>query len=74
MKKFRPFVGEVRHIKKFLWFPKNNDGVTRWLETAEWDEIYSYYLSDGGNEYFWWSFCGWLDVEEEQIPAYKDDK
>jgi hypothetical protein len=36
----RPKRGDKRVRRKFLWFPLELDGETRWLERASWDEEY----------------------------------
>jgi hypothetical protein len=37
-----PMDGDTRTIKRFLWLPLTIDGERRWLETAEWVEIYQH--------------------------------
>jgi len=63
----KPEKGAKRIITKFLFFPKRIDDVTRWLEWAVWEQIYSF------NGYWdYWQDWGWMDISPEvwydQIP------
>ena len=49
--------GETRFVKKFLWFPKNIFGETRWLENATYIEIFA--ICSGGYKY--WTPQRWVD-------------
>lgn len=35
-----PKLGDTRRFSRFLWFPKTIGRETRWLERAEWEELY----------------------------------
>lgn len=50
-------IGDRRKRKGFLLFPKRIDEVTRWLETAEWEEC----LIPSGSGYLRWVDGRWLD-------------
>lgn len=73
MRKTRPVVGTIKHVSKFLVFPKYEQGVFRWLEKAEWDEEYRKisWASLFGD--YGWEFVAWLDLEESDVPEYNDE-
>lgn len=48
-KKPKPQLGDVRIVKKFLWFPKCINGEYRFLEVAIFKQKYDY--------------CVWEDIE-----------
>ncbi len=39
----KPQVGDLRMIKRFLWFPLRVENQIRWLETAEIGQRYTFY-------------------------------
>ena len=49
--------GTKRIVTKFLLFPKNIDGETRWLETATFEEVYVVWSIDGGGV---WQGIRWI--------------
>ena len=74
MKRYRPCLGDQRIIRKFLFFPKRELGLFRWLEQAEWLEVYSKYESENdANIFYYWGFEEWLDVPASEIPEYNDE-
>jgi|SaaInlV_165m_DNA_1040744.scaffolds.fasta_scaffold27038_5 hypothetical protein len=48
-----PNEGDQRVIKKFLFFPKNIDGQTRWLEWARILQRYCHFESSGRESRYW---------------------
>ena len=56
----------------FLFFPKNIDGVTRWLEFAKWETMYH---GDGGGAMGgWWQDERWLDFRPTKRAVDKSHK
>ena len=51
--------GDKRTRSGFLWFPKTIEGVTRWLERAEWEEQYIMTCLPLG--YLYWYAQHWMD-------------
>ena len=53
-----PRDGDVKVIKKFLYFPKRINGKARWLEMGNWEESYSAggYVLDS-----YWVPTHWID-------------
>ena len=33
-------IGQTRFDRGFIWWPTNLDGDVRWLERADWEEMY----------------------------------
>jgi len=55
-------VGETyyRRRKTFLLFPKTIDNEKRWLEVAEWEEVWNGCPFEGG-QYSSWDATKWLN-------------
>jgi hypothetical protein len=55
-------VGETyyRKRKAFLLFPKTIDNEKRWLEVAEWEEVWHGIPAEGG-QYSYWDAIKWLN-------------
>jgi hypothetical protein len=51
----------------FLFFPKNIDGVTRWLEFAKWES--RLHFDGGGFMGDWWQDERWLDFRPTKRAA-----
>jgi len=49
-----PRDGTERIREGFLWLPKEANGEWRWLERAEWVEVYRSYMSN-------WHCLTWID-------------
>lgn len=56
----KPKPGDIRRIKKFLFFPRHIRAETRWLCASEILQIYSESGTSTGYDF---SFAGWKDVE-----------
>ena len=53
-----PEVGDVRKKKRFLFLPKEIGGETRWMECAEWIEVFRSFKSGNGYGVCCWSAVG----------------
>ena len=56
-----PEVGEYRKVKKFLYFPKRIGCQTRWLEWAEWQEMYTTWIEVLGFRRYGWEGRCWYE-------------
>ena len=59
----KPFRGERRFVRRFLWFPKRIGNETRWLESAAWNE--EYIELNSGEKY--WRAINWVDRTVSKI-------
>lgn len=59
----KPKLGDGRIVKGFLWFPKEINNEVRWLEKAEWKQVY--FLG-------YWNDREWLDTTDKITG--KDDE
>ena len=57
MRFFIPSKGEIRTVRKFLWFPKVIKGECRWLERSVFKQEY-FRPSEG---FGWWESIEWAD-------------
>ena len=66
--------GQTRTRRRFLLLPKWGDGEARWLESAEWEEIY--HIDYDG--WAGWEFWRWADKKgkslEMKASPYMQDK
>ncbi len=62
-RKVRPKDGDIKYVRRFLWFPLKLDGETRWLETTsiklKWVSAYGY---DG--DYSSWKYVCWAENDK----------
>ena len=64
-KEKQEMVGLKRTRTGFLWLPKGG----RWLETATWEDVYSYHGCCGfcgGGDSFSWDFDHFLDLTKKE--------
>lgn len=63
----RPAIGEKRIKRRFLFFPKRIECLTRWLEFAEWEDEFTEEwtsMEDGGYSFHWRPLI-WTDLKEK---------
>lgn len=59
-----PKVGDIKIVRKFLWFPVSIDGETRWLEYAY--VAYRYRCYDNN---CWWGADQFLTEDEWRVET-----
>lgn len=57
--------GTYREISKFLWFPKNINHETRWLENVTWFQTWQY-----GQYGDFWLDERWIDNAKLPNPPF----
>jgi hypothetical protein len=62
-KKVTSNFGDSRLVSEFLFFPKNLNGETRWLEFAKIRQVYRYGMGWGG----YWEDKAWHN-EGDEVP------
>jgi hypothetical protein len=64
----KPKPGDRRTVRGFLWFPKEINGESRWLESGEWQEEYLPGIANGGNTVMaHWDPIRWTD--QPDVPS-----
>ena len=63
---YKPTVGDIRSISKFLWLPKTLDEETRWLErvvySQEYRELRGYDYSAAINDFVPYTIYKWVNL------------
>ncbi|UUV45996.1 hypothetical protein [Bacillus phage vB_BanS-Thrax1] len=60
------YVGEIRVITEFLWFPRKINHEWRWLETAKIRQISEWSYNSGVKRMHWYD-DEWVDDEKEEV-------
>jgi hypothetical protein len=60
-----PQIGDVRIVRRFLWWPMSLNGQTRWLERATVRQVYERQVD--GSEF--WRWVDFVDGDSSPVPA-----